>query len=223
MASAIEKLGADKQPVGVKLLVGRVRKGLPSSLVEKAVDSIKAIGGRSATLSLIELSRHRTARVRVKTAQGLASVRGPGAMKTLIVMLDDSVPEVRAAAANAIGDLGARRALNELMSAAGRGLTEAAEVLGEQVKPIDVPKLLKKVDDQSVGAFAPALSIAVKRKDLSKKSKLAVVERLERLLSPQADTLLREIASALPEDDRVGRAARDALSSAEQPEQKEKR
>jgi len=208
---AIRAIQRDHNYRAIQALGQRIEAGLPPRLLDAAVDALIAMGRGPGAQVLVRLTRHRRAPVRAKAAAGLVATRAPNARRELVRLLDDPSPVVRAAAARALGELGAAAAFPELLNAAQHGVPEAATVVGATATSFQAARLLPLIDEQRLDSLAPVLEAIVGRSDLPERSRQAIVARLVEVGSPGCYRLLQRFASALPEGDVVRQAAAAAV------------
>ena len=211
VSQAIRQIKKGKRPADVRALTNRIRDGLPPKLLPVAIDALVAIKGNLATKTLIALSTHRSQAVRKKVAMSLPNLRSPQMMKVLVKMLDDPDAEVRSQAAVAIGKLRPALVMNNLITAAERGVFEASEVVGKTVRLKKVPSLIKMLDDKNTYALSPMFRELALRKDIPTRHKIAIVDRLTELSTPESKRLLITLASKLPKLNVARLAAANAL------------
>jgi HEAT repeat protein len=208
----IETLGLTGSADAVPLLVARVRRGLPPDLLDLAVQTLVVLGRPEAAEVLTELAQHRRAAVRLKAVVGLAQLRPRGVEAVLARALDDADPQVRAAAAVALGQVGARGSVDLLFLALEKGVIEAATAIAQVAAPADVDRLLTYVGRLDLASLGPALVELVARRDLPERKKLDVVARVAELATGEAKRFLNDLAASLPEGSGIAvrRAAEDA-------------
>ena len=156
--TGIETIGLTGDVRGVPLIVARVRRGLPPELLESALDTLAVLGHVEAGPLLIELLSHRRASVRLRAVQALATCHPSGADRALAGALSDSSPDVRAAAATALGDVGGVSAMDQLFLALDRGVPEAGMAIARLARPADVTRLLGLVGHVPFTQMSPILA-----------------------------------------------------------------
>lgn len=210
---AIAAAGQPGDRARAQQLSARIDAGLPAPLLTRAVDALAANGSPPAVSALRALAGHRRAAIRVQTVRGLARVRGANARDVLAALLDDPEPEVRSAAAIALGTLGAQGVMDTVMLAAVRGVSEAAILFAQQASTQDVARFVRRLDATTLAPTAPAVRILIARANVPRASRLALVTRLRELGPGLSQTLLREVGATLPEGDPVRGAIDEALAA----------
>lgn len=207
---AIESLGLLGDAAAVEPLSTRIRRGLPPELLDAAVDALMVLGRPEAGPVLFELTGHRRPEVRVRAIQAIGATRPRGADRVLVQALGDGDANVRAAAATALGELGASSAADALFQALDRRLPEAAVALGRVARPAEVTRFLGYLGRLPFDLVTPALREMLQRSELAERSRLEIVQRLAELATPEVASFLGQVASGLPAGN-IRRAAEDAV------------
>jgi HEAT repeat protein len=210
--SGIEAIGLSGEARGVPLIVARVRRGLTPELLESALDTLAVLGQPQAGPLLIELLSHRRASVRLRAVQALATCHPAGADHALAGALSDSSPDVRAAAATAIGDVGGTGAMDQLFLAFDRGVPEAGAAIGRLARPADITRMLGMLGHVPFTQMGPILADMLGRDGIPSRSRLEIVAALGELASADARGLLEQYVQAHPGTDAVTRAAEAAAA-----------
>jgi hypothetical protein len=211
---AIEASATVGTPDVIPLIQERVRAGLPPDLLEIAMDSVLMLGHPSSEQLFATLSRHRRMTVRRKAVQALVSLRAPGAPAVLSQALSDGASEVREAAAEGLGELGATSAIDRLFLAFDRNVVSAGRALGRVAKDEHVPRLLAYLGRLPLTTLTPVFDALLTRRDLSEQAKLSVITQLQEVATAEARGYLEGLAQRLPGDTpaRIRRAIDDAVS-----------
>ncbi len=162
----------------LKLLVARIRRGLPARLAEPAISALVAFGQPSTAPVLFELSQHRRWQVRQKAFEALGQLRAGGAQSSLLYGLDDPSAEVRSAAVDALGRVGDHRALPGLALALERNVAGAALALGRIGGPQEATLLLAQARAGSLGTVESGLHAMLLRTNLPLRTKLTIIHEL---------------------------------------------
>ncbi|MBN1653083.1 MAG: HEAT repeat domain-containing protein [Deltaproteobacteria bacterium] len=186
----IQNLGMRGDPSGIKPLADRIRRGLPPDLLELSIMTLMALGDPSAGPVLFELAMHRRANIRVLAIEAVAAVNPPGGQGVLVAALSDGDAEVRSKAAAGLGEIGAVGAMDTLFRALDRGVLEASEAIGKVITANRVTDLLDYLNKLPLHSLGPALIQALGRGDVQTKSKLAIVERLGEVATPEVKNYL---------------------------------
>lgn len=211
VARSLDALGRQGGREAVQQIEARVQQGLPPPLLSRAVAALARIGDRNAASALLSLASHRRATVRAQVAEALGRMNDPRARPVLGDLLDDQDPRVRSAAALALGQLGPETVIDSLVLAVGRGVTEAAIVVGEHARPSDIPRLLRRVDASTLSAFAPALRVMLERDNVPLRSKQAIVQALAGIRGAESERMLREVGASLGGSDPLRASVNQAL------------
>lgn len=195
--AGIQSLGLLGTAEAVEPLAERIRLGLPPDLLETAIVTLMALGQPNAGPVLYELSMHRRAEVRLRAIEAIAAVNPSGAERVLVAALSDSDPRVRSAAAVGLGEIRAAGSVEKLFLALDRGNMEASGAIGKIIAPGEVPRLSGYLGQVPFRNLGPALAEVLKRTDVSEKSKLEIVARLQEVGTPEVKGYLGDlIASA---------------------------
>jgi hypothetical protein len=209
---ALEALGLRGTADVVAPIAARIRRGLPSDLLELAVDTLAVTGRNEAGPVLVTLTTHRRPAIRLKAVQGVAALKPRGAEQSLALALGDADAQVRSAAAIGLGQLGARGSVDRLFLALEHNVLEASTSIGQLASPAEVTRLLGYVGRLGFDVLTPALNEVLARADVPERSKLDVVARLAELATSGAKIFLQDYAATLPPGagGAVRRAAEDA-------------
>lgn len=172
-----------------EVIVARVRTGLPPLLAETAVETLGALNQPLTTPVLVELTVHRRWQIREKAISALGALRVRSTVSVLLYALDDPSPEVRSAAARALGTFGDARALPALTAAVEHGVDGALTALAQLATAKQLPVILARAK-LDLKASEPALKTLLSRSNLAIASKLNVVQTVRSFATPQADALL---------------------------------
>lgn len=214
---ALEGAATLGSPEVVPLVQERVRAGLPPELLDVAMDSLVLLGDHNTGPLFAELARHRRPAVRLKAIQGLVTLRAAEAPSVLSRALSDGTAEVREAAAEGLGQLGARESIDRLFLAFDRNVQNAARALGRIANDDDVSRLLGYLGRAPFINLTPAFDALFARRDLPEATKLRVVSQLEELGTAEARGYLEGLRGRLSADTplRVRRAIDAALGRIE--------
>jgi len=191
--SSLAELGG---PDALKLVVARVRRGLPPQLVDPALTALVVFRQPSTTPLLLELSQHRRWQVRQKAIETLGALGAKSAQSSLLYALDDPSTDVRAAAVQALGLVGDARALPALTLAMERGVEGAALALGRLGSAKEAELLLARARGEALTVVEPGLHAMVLRANLGLPTKLRIIQELSKLPAPEARAYLDAWAQA---------------------------
>ena len=207
-----QALGISGEARGVPILVARIRRGLPPDLLEAALDTLAVLGRAEAGPVLIELLSHRRASIRLRAVQAIGTCHPAGADHALASALSDSAPEVRAAAATALGDVGGTAAMDQLFLAFDHGIPEAGMAIARLARAEDVTRVLGLLGHVPFTQMGPMLADMLGRSTIPERSRLAIVAGLGEQASAQARELLEQYVHAHPGRSAVTRAAEAAAA-----------
>jgi hypothetical protein len=191
--AGIQSLGLLGTAEAVEPLAERIRQGLPPDLLETAIVTLMALGQPNAGPVLHELSMHRRAEVRLRAIEAISATNPPGAERTLTAALSDADTRVRSAAAVGLGEIRAAGAVERLFLALDRGNMEASGAIGKIIAPGDVPRLSGYLGQVPFRNLGPALAEVLQRTDVSEKSKLEIVARLQEVGTPEVKGYLGDL------------------------------
>lgn len=189
-------------------LIARIQSGLPSPLLEAALSSLAALERPEAAATFITHLRHRNVEIRVVALQGLVALR-PRDTAPIALALNDGAPQVRGAAAIALGSLGARAHVDRLFVALDRRVLEAAQAIGQVARGADLERFFSYLGRLSFDTLIPAFQEIFARADVPAATKIALIHRLGELATTGVRDYLMDLTASLPEGD-IRNAAQDA-------------
>jgi HEAT repeat protein len=211
--AGIQGLGLIGAREAVAPLAARIRQGLPPELLEAAIVTLMALGQPDAGPVLYELSAHRRPQIRLRAIEAITATHPPGAEQALVTALSDSDSTVRSAAAAGLGEVGSKAVLEKLFLALDRGNLEASSAIGKVIEAADVRRLVSYLGQLPFHHLGPALTQVLARTDVSERTKLEIVGRLEEVGTAEIKGYLGELIStsgqALPPN--VSRAVLRAM------------
>ena len=213
--AGLTALGVLGRSSAVEVIAARIRRGLPPPLLATAVETLALLGHASAGPVLFELTAHRRPEIRLRAIQAIVATRPRGAARALQRGLSDLDGTVRGAAAEGLGALEAREALDTLFLAMDRGVPQAGMAIAHLADAAAVERFLGYVGERPFDVIGAPLSEMLLRDDLAQSAKLAIVHRIAELATAGARELLVAFVEALDENDRsrARRAAEDAIGS----------
>ena len=189
-------------------LIARIEAGLPTPLLEIALGSLAALERPEATATFVTYLRHRSVEVRVVALQGLVALR-PRDTTPIALALDDGDPQVRGAAAIALGALGARGHVDRLFVALDHRVLEAAQAIGQVARGADLERFFSYLGRLSFDTLTPAFQEVFARDDVPSTTKIALIHRLGELATTGVRDYLLDLAATFPEGE-IRHAAQDA-------------
>jgi hypothetical protein len=196
---AIESSAMLGNPDVVPMLSERVRAGLPSDLLNSAIDALGLLNAPSSSDLFVMLTRHRRPSVRVRSVQALIALRTKDAEPAIVLALGDSAPEVREAAAEGLGQLGATGSVEPLFQAFDRGVVSAGRSIGKLVRDDQVQRLLDLVGRMPLTGLTPVFDAIFARGDISEATKLSIVTALAELGTAESRGYLEGLKTKLPD------------------------
>jgi HEAT repeat protein len=209
----IENVGLSGNARFVPLLAERIKQGLPPDLLALAVDTLGVLAKPEAGEVLFMLATHRRPEIRQKAVEAIVACGPEGSDAVLIAALEDQSPDVRAAAAMGLGEIGAQTGTRALFHALDKNVLEASAALGQLVRPAEVERVLGYVGQLPFDVITPALTELIARDDMPEEKKLEVIGHIAELATPEAGAFLQHLAESLPDNRRM-RSVREAATSA---------
>lgn len=189
-------------------LIARIHAGLPTPLLESALSSLGALERPEAAETFIAHLRHRSVEIRLAALRGLVALR-PRDTAPIALALNDGEPQVRGAAAIALGSLGARTHVDRLFVALDRRVLEAAQAIGQLARGAELERFFSYLGRLSFDTLTPAFQEVFARDDVPAATKIALIHRLGELATPGVRDYLMDLTSSLPAGE-IQNAAQDA-------------
>ncbi len=184
------------------LVDGLLRRGASAPLVLQALGVVQKLGVPGSSAAAAPYLRHRSADVRYAAVLALGATGGPTAVRALRSGLRSNDPQVRRGCATALGDQEAPEAVADLLAALEHGIGEAAISVGKLCQPPDCGKFTQLLGKQPfrlmTGGFDGIL-FRPKGK-LKDEVKLALVQQLRGVASPEVARYLNGVAQRWPKD-----------------------
>jgi len=211
--AAIEGAAGLGSPDVIPMIGERVRAGLPPDLLDAAVDSLTLLADPAVAEVFVELAAHRRPTVRLRAVQALVALRGKNAERVLTAALGDSTAAVREAAAEGLGELGAKAALDTLFKAFDRGISSASKSIGQVANDKSMPRILGYLGRVPLTSLTPLFDALLVRRDVGEAAKLQLVVQLQELGTAEARGYLEGLNTRLPPNApaRLRRAIEDAI------------
>jgi HEAT repeat protein len=205
---AIDLLSVIDHPRVVPHLAELLRSGRSDEVTDRALMALRGLGHESAVDVLVEFTHHRRARARRLAYQALAAIDDPRVPDLLEQGLRDSDRNIRAAAARALGDIGARGSVETLFLAFDRGVVEAAIAIGKLGGRGTVERFTEHLGDAPLSVMLSGYHEYVRRDDIPDEVKIDIVNRLGEVSGPMVRQFLQRYLDTFPSR---GRAARSRL------------
>jgi hypothetical protein len=176
----------DNRVAATQAVAKLLEHGHTDAVTDRALETLGAFGTSAAGPVLGQYAHHRRVAARARAFTALARVAGSDrALRELVASgLRDSAPEVRAAAARSLETLHATEAMPLLLKALGRGVPEAAVTLGAIGDANSLEAYHAYLRKQPLDVMLAGYDRYLQRPDLSEKSKLDVIARLEDVAGP---------------------------------------
>jgi HEAT repeat protein len=195
---AIAELESDGSPAAAHALSAFVEAGPPGPALVPAIRAIAGMHRAESVELLLSLTRHRRPDARVAAAEGLSNYRQMRVAAALENLLSDPDADVRDAGAGALATAGTRQNVELLFRALDRRVDEAARAIGQLGNADDVAKLAEKLGRTPLETLLPGLEAALLRSDLSAAARIAVVQKLGALETPEVKDFLERVALVQP-------------------------
>jgi HEAT repeat protein len=167
--------------------------GQADVVTDHALETLGRLGVREGREALIAYTHHRRAETRRRAYTALAQLKDASAASVESQGLRDSAPEVRSAAALALGELRASAAAPDLLRALGRGVHEAAAALGKLGDAASVDAYGAYLGKQPLDVMLAGYANYLQRADLRDAVKLRIVAALEDVSGSAVKRFLSEL------------------------------
>lgn len=215
VTEALESIATYPTAESVQLVVDLLRRGNSDSVTDKAIETLGLLARPEAIEELSNLLHHRRVSARVEAVEALQKIQDPRVRGLIESALHDSAPEVRSAAAQALGEIGARQSVQLLFRAFERGVPQAAQAIGrvgsvEDAVSADVahdnedPRRTSRrqtlamwITHAPITVLLAGFEQFLNRRDVPVAVKVKIIERLEQRATSVAvrDFLQRWVAS----------------------------
>lgn len=214
VVAAIAEVQRQGGPRASNALSDLLRSGTPDRVTSAALEALGALGHRSSIDLLSEYARHRRPEVRVIAIQSLAGISDARVEAVLINGLRDSNEQVRATAAQALGDGGYSDSVSVLFQAYERGVREACAAIGKLGDPDAADRLASYLGRGDLQTILEGLGEFLGRNDFDRDAKVRIVEQLLDLAGPEVRRfLVSQLAelSNLPRNRSLREAMQEAI------------
>jgi HEAT repeat protein len=215
-AAAVEAAGAlgeSGTPSAAEPLCEVLAAGAAPDRLQAVLDALGKLGAAHAlpadqtVLEALTLySGHRAIDVRRRAVKALGAVNDPRATPPLLERLGDAVPEVRAAAAEALAARHESKASRRMFALLAMGDAGVAGPLATLATPDMIPRIAELTGTIDDAVIADALGDYVKRADVPDKLRVDVLRTLGNLSGAVATTALVEYIASVPaKEDRASK------------------
>lgn len=198
----LARLGPAAAPAAplVDALLGR---GANAEILRAAFQAAAAIGQPASSDAVAPYVRHRNREIRQSAATALIGTKGPKAVTALRSALGSPDAVVRAEAARGLGVLGAKESVDDLFTVLAQdNSSEAAVSIAQLCAPAECDRLMALVGKVKFETLEPAFVPLLLRPaaEIADERQLRYVERLRRLATPAATTVLKTALAQLKPD-----------------------
>lgn len=198
----VRMAGKDGGRGATKLVVERLKSGLPRELLKKALDALADLEDPAAFEGCDIYMSHRDAEVRLAAVHCLGGAKGPQANKALRAALGDLDPRVHATAATLLGETKATDSVDDLIVALDKNVNEAAVSIGMLCDPKagQCDQLLNRMKSKPFDVISSGLQQVLTRKDVPDEFKKKVITQVRELASAKAREFLEGVKKNYPKD-----------------------
>lgn len=195
---AVAMLSVIDHPSVIPHLAAMLRSGRSDEVTDDALIALRGLAHPSAVEVLVELTRHRRVRARRLAYQALAAIDDPRVPALLERGLRDSDRNVRATAARALGEIGARGSVDTLFLAFDRGVVEAAIAIGKLGDRASVARFGELLGRTPLSVMLSGYVEYLNRADIPDEVKTEIIGRLSEISGPQVRSFLQRYLDTLP-------------------------
>ena len=199
---AIDLLSIIDRPEVIGPLADLLRAGQPDPITDRALEALGALGHPAAIEVLTVFTHHRRVGARRRAYEALAAIDDRRVIPILETGLSDSERTVRATAALALGEKGARQSLDILFRAFERGVVEAAIAIGKLGGEQHVERFTEHLGQRPLAIMLSGYHEFLRRDDISNEVKSEIVGRLGEVSGPMVKRFLQEYLGTFPEPSR---------------------
>ncbi len=199
--AAAKKLGESGAGNAIGPLSEQLALGTTPIVAQEILSAMQQLRNPAALQIMTLYAGNRNVTVRTQAVKALAALADPRVVGTLIERLGDSAPDVRKAAAEALGERKEVRAADRLFKLVARNDLGAAGPFGVIMTASDVPRVSElrgRVDD---GVVATALGEFIKRPEVADRLRYDVVKTLGQIPGAVSTAALVEYVATAPEKD----------------------
>jgi HEAT repeat protein len=200
--AALDQLVILDRREAIEPIAALLRAGQPDAITDHALASLERIAEPSSIDVLTEFTRHRRAGARRRAYEALAEIEDRRVAPLLEQGLRDSDRSVRAAAADSLGDIGARGSLDILFRAFERGVIEAAPAIGKLGDERSVARFTEHLGQQPLSVMLDGYAEYLHRADIADATKIEIVVRLGEVSGRLVRQFLQQEIARLQEQER---------------------
>ncbi len=202
---AIDLLSVIDDPSVVPHLAELLRSGRMDEVTDHALTALRGLAHASAIDVLVEFTHHRRARARRLAYQALAAIDDRRIPSLLEQGLRDSDRNVRATAARALGEIGARQSVDTLFLAFDRGVVEAAGAIGKLGNGGSLERFNGHLGNAPLSVMLSGYREYLRRDDIADGVKVDIIHRLGEVSGPMVRAFLQRYLDTLPTRGRASR------------------
>ena len=199
---AIDLLSIIDHPQVIPHLSELVRRGQPDPITDRVLEAFGGLAHPDAIEILTVFTHHRRVGARRRAYEALAAIDDRRVRPLLETGLSDSERTVRAQAALALGEMGARDSLDILFRAFERGVVEAAIAIGKLGNRQAVERFTEHLGQRPLAIMLSGYHEFLRRNDIPNEVKSDIVARLGEVSGPMVKRFLADYLTTFGERDR---------------------
>ena len=199
---AIDLLAIIDHPQVIPHLAELLRRGQPDPITDRVLEALGALAHPDAIEILTVFTHHRRIGARRRAYEALAAIDDRRIRPILETGLSDSERTVRAQAALALGEMGARDSLDILFRAFERGVVEAAIAIGKLGNRQSVERFTEHLGQRPLAIMLSGYHEFLRRNDIPNEVKSDIVARLGEVSGPMVKRFLADYLTTFGERDR---------------------
>lgn len=196
---AIDLLSIIDRPEVIEPLADLLRAGQPDPITDRALEALGVLAHPSAIDVLTVFTHHRRVGARRRAYEALSAIDDPRVRPIIETGLSDSERTVRATAALALGEMGARQSLDLLFRAFERGVVEAAIAIGKLGGRQHVDRFTEHLGERPLAIMLSGYHDFLRRDDIPTEVKSDIVARLGEVSGGMVKRFLQEYLGSFPE------------------------
>lgn len=196
---AIDLLSVIDHPKVIPPLTKLLRSGQPDAITDRALEALGGLAHPDAIDVLAQFTWHRRAGARLRAYRALAAIDSDRVPPLIERGLRDTDRTVRGAAAIALGNIGAKESLDVLFQAFEVGVVEAAIAIGKLGGKSAVERFTEHLGKRPLGIMLSGYKEFLRRDDVPRKTKTAIVSRLGEVSGPMVRRFLQDYLGTFPD------------------------